>query len=670
MALLCERHATSKSRAFEDLASCTSFGFRGEALASMSFVSRLSVTTMTSGAICALRATYCDGVLEAPPRPCAGASSSRLCGGRSLTLPAAGVLGTTVSVEDLFYNVVTRRKALKSAAEEYSRVLEVVQRYSLLRTDVTFSVSACVRPRVHSGATLSAPQVRKSGEARADLHVSTPSGATVADRVRAVFGAALARELVPFEACAGSEADNADAPAFSATGLVSSPAYAAKRGIFILFINGRLVDCVLLRRALEAVHSASAPKPERPWMFVSLRMPSAHVDVNVHPTKAEVAFLHADAVAAACAEALATALAAANAVRTFAPGTATLPALAAAQAQLPSAMQPRVAGGDAAGGTQRERAGGDHKLVRTDARAGTLDAFVQMQAGGEATLNLARAAVRQRRSDPPAAQRPSPSEPAAPDVSPPEPACELTSVSELLAEAAAGSHAGLAEVLRRHTWVGLARGSWVLLQHGTKLYMAAVPRLSSELFRQRVLHRFGRSRAMRLEPPAPLVPLLLEALNAAEARGEWREVHGSKQAIARKLAQLLLVKGPMLTEYFSLALQPADADAVGTVCALPELLEGHTPCLSGLPELLLRLGNDTDWDREKPCFAAVAQHLGDMYALQLPAAGFEQRHEWVVQHVLLPAMRSQMHPPAVFASDGTFMQVACLEQLYRVFERC
>ena len=107
--MLCERHTTSKIRSFEDLRACATFGFRGEALASMSFVSRLSVTTMTAGATCALRAEYCDGVLRGPPHA------------------IAGVQGTTVCVEDLFFIVVTRRKALKSAAEEYARVLEVVQ---------------------------------------------------------------------------------------------------------------------------------------------------------------------------------------------------------------------------------------------------------------------------------------------------------------------------------------------------------------------------------------------------------------------------------------------------------------------------------------------------------------------------------------------------------------
>ena len=108
MGILCERHTTSKLRDYEDLASIETLGFRGEALASMSFVSHLTVTTMTRDASHAIKATYKDGVMEDPgPKPC------------------AGVPGTTILVEDLFYNVATRRKALKSASEEYARILDV-----------------------------------------------------------------------------------------------------------------------------------------------------------------------------------------------------------------------------------------------------------------------------------------------------------------------------------------------------------------------------------------------------------------------------------------------------------------------------------------------------------------------------------------------------------------
>lgn len=110
--LLCVRHATSKLRAYEDLETIATLGFRGEALASISFVAHLSVTTMTRGGQHGWRATYQDGVLLDPP----GAK------------PCAAVPGTVLTVEDLFYNVPARRKAFRAGgAEEGALVLDLLQ---------------------------------------------------------------------------------------------------------------------------------------------------------------------------------------------------------------------------------------------------------------------------------------------------------------------------------------------------------------------------------------------------------------------------------------------------------------------------------------------------------------------------------------------------------------
>jgi DNA mismatch repair protein MLH1 len=189
--------------------------------------------------------------------------------------------------------------------------------------------------------------------------------------------------------------------------------------------------------------------------------------------------------------------------------------------------------------------------------------------------------------------------------------------------------------------------------------------------------------------------LLLDALQAAEQDGAAQPRDGSAADVARLLAQLLAVKGPMLREYFCLDIgEASEAEGGGVVLrSLPRLCEGHAPELASLPEFLLRLADATDWEAEQPCFDDVARHLGALYAMHPPlpepeAAGeqeeapqaaqggasarsaAERAHEWTVAHVLLPALRTHFQPPAAFATDGTVLQVACLEQLYRVFERC
>ena len=109
--ILCERHTTSKLSRFEDLRSIATFGFRGEALASVSHVANVTVTTMTAGQQCAFRALYREGVLEdgKPPKACAGNR------------------GTIILVENLFYNLRQRREALKNPADEMKKDMEIMK---------------------------------------------------------------------------------------------------------------------------------------------------------------------------------------------------------------------------------------------------------------------------------------------------------------------------------------------------------------------------------------------------------------------------------------------------------------------------------------------------------------------------------------------------------------
>ncbi|MCL4109505.1 UNVERIFIED_CONTAM: hypothetical protein GTU68_038900, partial [Idotea baltica] len=104
LGIVCERFTTSKLKEFEDLQEISTYGFRGEALASISHVAHLSITTRTKEDKCAWRASYIDGNLKSGPKA------------------TAGNQGTTITVEELFYNISTRKKALKSPSEEHGRI--------------------------------------------------------------------------------------------------------------------------------------------------------------------------------------------------------------------------------------------------------------------------------------------------------------------------------------------------------------------------------------------------------------------------------------------------------------------------------------------------------------------------------------------------------------------
>jgi DNA mismatch repair protein MLH1 len=150
-AILCERFTTSKLQQFDDLQKIATFGFRGEALASITHCSRVTVTSMTPTAVCASKACYLDGKL-APFAPGEPAVPKR----------CAGLQGTQIAVEDMFYNMPLRRKALKSASDEYGRIIGVMTNYAIHFSGISFTC-------------------KKHGEHAADLHTAT--GSSIRDNI-------------------------------------------------------------------------------------------------------------------------------------------------------------------------------------------------------------------------------------------------------------------------------------------------------------------------------------------------------------------------------------------------------------------------------------------------------------------------------------------------------
>ena len=115
LGIVCERFTTSKLSTFEDLKKINTYGFRGEALASITHVAHVTILTRTADSQCAYKAKYIDG----KPVPMKQGENSN-------PKPCAGMVGTTITVEDLFYNLPTRKQAFKNPNEQYQRILDVV----------------------------------------------------------------------------------------------------------------------------------------------------------------------------------------------------------------------------------------------------------------------------------------------------------------------------------------------------------------------------------------------------------------------------------------------------------------------------------------------------------------------------------------------------------------
>jgi hypothetical protein len=185
---------------------------------------------------------------------------------------------------------------------------------------------------------------RRQGEAAHDVHIAART--PLPDAIGAVFGSGVKRELLPLEVSAqeeeGAAHDGKGAGAalstastllssaaggggvasaglrFRCSGYVTNGSYSSKRGGCVLFVNGRLVDVPALRKGVEGVYGGILPKGGHPFAYLSLTLPPSHIDVNVHPTKREVALLHEDGIVGAVLAALRGVLAGANASRTFA----------------------------------------------------------------------------------------------------------------------------------------------------------------------------------------------------------------------------------------------------------------------------------------------------------------------------------------------------------------
>ncbi|KAK5139372.1 hypothetical protein LTR04_003632, partial [Oleoguttula sp. CCFEE 6159] len=276
--ILCERFTTSKLKAFEDLTSIGTYGFRGEALASISHIAHLTVTTKTKESSCAWRAHYASGKLS-PAKPGQSADPK----------PCAGRQGTQITVEDLFYNVPTRRRAFRSASEEYAKILDLVGRYAVHSAGVAFSC-------------------KKQGESSAS--VSVPSNSSTVDRIRIIHGGAVANELIRFEAAN-------ERWGFNSEGWISNANYNVKRTVLLLFINHRSVESSSIRKAIEQTYATFLPKGGHPFVYLSLEIDPARVDVNVHPTKREVNFLNEDEIIEVICDEIRASLGKVDTSRTF-----------------------------------------------------------------------------------------------------------------------------------------------------------------------------------------------------------------------------------------------------------------------------------------------------------------------------------------------------------------
>jgi DNA mismatch repair protein MutL len=260
-----ERHATSKLKNAEDLLNVSTLGFRGEALPSIASVSRLR--------------------LEARAEEDAAGTVVEINGGKIFKVEEAGLpQGTSITVRDLFFNTPARKKFLKSESTELSHIASLVTHYALAHPDKHFELHST------TNAMLVAPPV-----------------ASYSDRVYQIFGKETLDQMIPVAARLPlarvglpqpppwrreeEEAEPQDPGEVRAHGFISKPAIQKlNRNSIYIFVNGRLIRDRLVQHAITEAYRNIIPPTVYPVVLLFLEMPTAEVDVNVHPSKTEVRF--------------------------------------------------------------------------------------------------------------------------------------------------------------------------------------------------------------------------------------------------------------------------------------------------------------------------------------------------------------------------------------------
>src|SRR5580698_5402372 len=276
-----ERHATSKIKDAEDLLSVATLGFRGEALPSIASVSRLHLETRAA-------ASNEPGSTE---QAASAGTILEINGGKMARVEEAGLPeGTSITVRDLFFNTPARKKFLKAESTELSHIASLVTHYALAHPEKHFELHSA------TNAMLVAPPV-----------------AGYSERVYQVFGKETLDQLIPIAAVqpleriglpqpppwrreaaeSGDDAEDEspDFGEFRVHGFVSKPEIQKlNRNSIYVFVNGRLIRDRLIQHAIIEAYRNILPPTVFPVVLLFIEMPTAEVDVNVHPSKTEVRF--------------------------------------------------------------------------------------------------------------------------------------------------------------------------------------------------------------------------------------------------------------------------------------------------------------------------------------------------------------------------------------------
>ena len=234
-------------------------------------------------------------------------------------------------------------------------------------------------------------------------------------------------------------------------------------------------------------------------------------------------------------------------------------------------------------------------------------------------------------------------------------------------------------MFKEHTFVGVVDHEFVLIQHLTKLFLLKYPSVLEEFFYQRMLHQMdtytGLTNVLELPQPMSISTLIQLALDNPDSG--WSPDDGDKETLGEEVAKLLITKAKMLQHHFGIYIS-----SDGELRKIPMLLPTEAnvaPNLLHLPECILDLATEVDWDIEENCFEGIARAFGKWYSHPPTCmkdveeqVDEKVQYTWFLTNIFPEMLRkeSEFSPPKTLKESMKIMEVACLQKLYRIFERC
>ncbi|KAI3413520.1 hypothetical protein GPALN_011010 [Globodera pallida] len=706
MPLVCSRFATSKLHAVEELRSIGTFGFRGEALASISIVAdRVTITSKKFADKCAHRALYREGKME------------------SDCTSVAGLQGTIISVDRLFQNAPARKAALRYPNEESNRIADLLVKYAIQFPSVSFAFR-----RISSSVGGGCGDFRSSGNG--DQHGT----------IRTLLHAKMAKDLINVNFDDKILHFRAQICLTSPFTLFTSTAIQAKQDrqkVFHLFINGRCVECVRFKQAIDAVFAAK--DAYCPFVNLSLEIEAHRVDVNVHPTKSIVHFLEQDRIIERIEQELhqiasqyhkrgAIELKVSNSnfgndgdsqiSGRVNDGLSNSPSFVASQ-QSSSQQSTRIHQKLLTTTTTPP----SKTRIRVDTSNRSIDEFTevittpsgqgasavdsplriqtQIAAGCCASSSFVSAVQMVpilTSFDSPPTQKTTQSEDNAPPMdvehsqhNPSAPRhFELHALVQLRRQICLNADAELGKLFREHYLIGFYDAHHALIQSGASVFLLRSEPILQEFFYQLIIFSFGNIGSYALQSSAicgdvagsPLPVRELLALYLTEEKEGMDMENDDIEARIEAFSKVLLEHKDLLWNFFSINIvdfspedKNQDISSMPMLGGLPCILEGYLPQMASIPALITHLARSVDYSDEGLCYSAIARALGHFFTPFVSdvedgdeVLGEHQRIQAVFRSIIFPALKSRFLPPSSLWSS--IERVTDIEQAFRHFGRC